>query len=53
MSNKNKKSKNKQPHFKLEFGEELNLPAHFRPKKSGSVSQNTARPISKHPKGDK
>ncbi|GAA0862633.1 hypothetical protein [Paraclostridium tenue] len=51
MSNKNKKTDNKQPHFKLEFGEELGLPAHLRPKKSGSVAQNTSRPISKHPKG--
>jgi hypothetical protein len=46
----NKKTKNKQPHFKLEFAEELNLPASSRPKKSGSVAQNTSRPISKHPK---
>lgn len=53
MQNKNKNSKNKQPHFKLEFDEELSLPAHFRPKKSGSVAQNTARPISKHPKSGK
>lgn len=51
MSNKNNKSGNKQPHFTLEFGEELSLPARFRPKKSGSVAQNTSRPINKQPKG--
>ncbi|EQK42091.1 hypothetical protein [Paraclostridium bifermentans] len=46
----NKKIKNKQPNTKLEFAEELNLPANSRPRKSGSVAQNTSRPISKHPK---
>ncbi|WP_250672833.1 hypothetical protein LZ906_004685 [Paraclostridium ghonii] len=46
----NKKAKNKQPNLKLEFAEELNLPPNSRPKKSGSVAQNTSRPISKHPK---
>ncbi|EQK47371.1 MULTISPECIES: hypothetical protein [Paraclostridium] len=46
----NKKTKNKQPNTKLEFAEELNLPANSRPRKSGSVAQNTSRPISKHPK---
>ncbi|MGL5650284.1 MAG: hypothetical protein ACRDDE_00900 [Paraclostridium sp.] len=46
----NKKAKNKQPNTKLEFAEELNLPANSRPRKSGSVAQNTSRPISKHPK---
>lgn len=46
----NKKTKNKQPNTKLEFAEELNLPANSRPRKSGSVPQNTSRPISKHPK---
>ena len=40
----------KNPHFTLEFGEELNLPPRLRPKKSGSVAQNTARPISTHRK---
>ncbi len=48
---KNKNKFNNQPHTKLEFAEELSLPAHLRPKKSGSVAQNTARPIRKHPKG--
>lgn len=38
----------KNPNFKLEQGEELNLPARLRPSKTGSVAQNTARPISKH-----
>lgn len=46
----NKKTKNKQPNTKLEFAEELNLPANSRPRKSGSVAQNTSRLISKHPK---
>ena len=46
----NKKTKNKQPNTKLEFAEELNLPANSRPRKSGSVAQDTSRPISKHPK---
>ncbi|MDM8128523.1 hypothetical protein QUV80_08565 [Paraclostridium benzoelyticum] len=46
----NKKTKNKQPNTKLGFAEELNLPANSRPRKSGSVAQNTSRPISKHPK---
>lgn len=46
----NKKTKNKQPNTKLEFAEELNLPANSRPRKSGSVAQNTSRPITKHPK---
>ncbi|WP_170074321.1 hypothetical protein [Paraclostridium dentum] len=46
----NKKTKNKQPNTKLEFAEELNLPANSRPRKSGSVAQNTSRPINKHPK---
>lgn len=48
---KNKKPCNNQPHSKLEFAEELNLSARLKPKKSGSVAQNTARPIQKHPKG--
>jgi hypothetical protein len=50
MSN-NKKQCTNQPHVKLEFAEELNLPPRLRPKKSGSVAQNTARPIQRHPKG--
>lgn len=36
----------KNPNFKLEQGEELE--PRLRPSKSGSVSQNTARPISSH-----
>lgn len=48
---KNKKECSNQPHTKLEFAEELNLPSRLRPKKSGSVAQNTARPIQKHTKG--
>ncbi|CEN76075.1 Uncharacterised protein [[Clostridium] sordellii] len=47
MSNKKNK---KQPTFKLEFDEEISLPVSFRPNKSGSVAQNTSRPIKKHPK---
>lgn len=38
----------KNPHFKLELGEELNIPPRLIPSKTGSVSQNTARPISSH-----
>lgn len=38
----------KNPHFNLELGEELNIPPRLRPSKTGSVSQNTARPISSH-----
>ena len=40
----------KNPNFKLELGEELNLEPRLRPSKTGSVSQNTARPISTHKK---
>ena len=40
----------KNPDFKLELGEELNLEPRLRPSKTGSVSQNTARPISTHKK---
>ena len=47
-TNKHKKEKN--PHFKLELGEELNLEPRLRPSKTGSVAQNTARPISSHKK---
>lgn len=46
----NKKIKNNQPHKKLEFAEELSIPARLRPKKSGSVAQNTAKPIRKRTK---
>lgn len=45
--NRNEKSN---PDFKLELGEELNLAPRLRPSKTGSVSQNTARPISSHKK---
>lgn len=50
--NKTKFNRNdkKNPSFKLEQGEELNLPPRLRPSKTGSVSQNTARPISSHKK---
>ena len=47
-TNKHKKQDNKNPHFKLELGEELNLEPRLRPSKTGSVAQNTARPINKH-----
>lgn len=36
------------PDFKLETSEELNIPPRLRPSKTGSVAQNTARPISSH-----
>ncbi|MGL5694020.1 MAG: hypothetical protein ACRCXA_08075 [Peptostreptococcaceae bacterium] len=38
----------KNPNFKLEQGEELNLSPRLRPSKTGSVAQNTSRPISTH-----
>ncbi|SHJ79963.1 hypothetical protein [Tepidibacter formicigenes] len=51
MSNKNNKNNqyNKNgrqtPDFKLEFAEELNLPNSLHQRKTGSVSQNTSKPI--------
>lgn len=47
---KHNKSQNSNPNFKLELGEELNIPPRLKPSKTGSVSQNTARPISSHKK---
>ncbi len=53
MSNKNNqnnqynKNGRKTPHFKLEFSEELNIPKYTEPRQTGSVSQNTSKPISK------
>lgn len=43
-----KESNKKNPHFKLELGEELNLEPRLRPSKTGSVSQNTSKPIGSH-----
>lgn len=40
----------KNPHYKLELGEELNLEPRLRPSKTGSVAQNTAKPINSHKK---
>ena len=40
----------KNPNFKLELGEEINIEPRLRPSKTGSVAQNTARPISSHKK---
>lgn len=40
-NNKPKKTKN----TKLELAEELNIAPKFKPSQTGSVSQNTARPI--------
>ena len=37
----------KNPHFKLELGEELNLEPRLRPSKTGFVAQNTAKPINR------
>ncbi|MGL4911225.1 MAG: hypothetical protein ACRC3Y_02210 [Romboutsia sp.] len=37
----------------LEIAEELNIDPNLRPSKSGSVSQNTARPIKSHKKSSK
>ncbi|SHH50254.1 hypothetical protein [Tepidibacter thalassicus] len=53
MSNKNNKNNqyNKNgrqtPNLKLEFSEELNLPNSLHPRQTGSVSQNTSKPIQK------
>lgn len=47
---KHNKKQTSNPDFKLELGEELNIPPRLRPSKTGSVSQNTARPISSHKK---
>ena len=49
-TDKHKRENDKNPHFKLELGEELNLEPRLRPSKTGSVAQNTARPISSHKK---
>ncbi|MEF9992689.1 MAG: hypothetical protein RSD22_11460 [Romboutsia sp.] len=46
---KNKNNKNN-PNLKLEIGEELNVSPRLKPSKTGSVAQNTARPISSHKK---
>ena len=53
MSNQNEKNKlRKKPKLSkklakssLEIGEELNIEPRLRPSKTGSVSQNTSRPI--------
>lgn len=53
MSNKNNKNnqynKNgrKTPNTTLEFGEELNIPSFLHPRQTGSVSQNTSKPMTK------
>ena len=46
-NNNNKKPK-KTKNVKLEIAEELNVEPRLRPSKTGSVSQNTARPVSSH-----
>ncbi|WP_455539316.1 hypothetical protein [Terrisporobacter sp.] len=50
-TDKHKREDNKKnPHYKLEFDEELHLEPRLRPSKTGSVAQNTARPINSHRK---
>lgn len=46
--NNNNKNPKKAKNTKLEIAEELNLEPRLRPSKTGSVSQNTARPVSSH-----
>lgn len=50
--NKNvkKSKKEKVKNTKLEIAEELNVAPELRPSKTGSVSQNTAKPVSSHKK---
>ena len=50
MAKKNNKKEKKEKNTKLEIGEELNIDTQLRPSKTGSVSQNTAKPISSHKK---
>ncbi|KXZ39889.1 hypothetical protein SAMN05661008_00889 [Alkalithermobacter thermoalcaliphilus JW-YL-7 = DSM 7308] len=59
MANKNNqnnqynKNGRKTPNKKLEFAEELSLKPSEHPSQTGSVSQNTSRPISKRKKNKK
>ena len=50
MAKKNYKKEKKEKNAKLEIGEELNIDPRLRPSKTGSVSQNTAKPVSSHKK---
>ena len=43
--NKHKKQEKKNLNSKLEIAEEMNLEPRLRPAKTGSVAQNTAKPI--------
>ncbi|MEG1310804.1 MAG: hypothetical protein RR942_12710 [Romboutsia sp.] len=51
-NNNNKKPK-KARNTKLEIAEEISIEPRLKPSKTGSVSQNTARPISSHKKSSK
>lgn len=42
-----KHTKNKSCNDRLEFADELNLPNSQHPKQTGSVSQNTSKPLPK------
>lgn len=48
-----KNTKNKSCNDKLEFADELNTPNCLQPKQTGSVSQNTSKPLSKKSKKSK
>lgn len=48
-----KKSKNKNRNLNVEFAEDENLEPRLRPSQTGSVSQNTSKPVSKHKKSKK
>ncbi|WP_187296246.1 hypothetical protein [Tepidibacter mesophilus] len=48
-----KNTKNKSCNDRLEFADELNIPNALHPKQTGSVSQNTSKPISKKNKKPK
>lgn len=43
--NKNIKKPKKEKNTKLEIAEEINIDPKFKPSQTGSVSQNTAKPV--------
>lgn len=49
-SKQNKHEKHEKANFDLEFAEDVYLEPKLKPSKTGSVSQNTAKPLSKHKK---
>lgn len=44
-NNKNIKKPKKTKNTKLEIAEEINIDPKFKPSQTGSVSQNTSRPV--------